>query len=74
MSVCRESYRVVSHLYVKAFGSRRPEAFTKTWFNFDLDTLYLDWATGVWDIESDKVEDISDLANVQNLVIFQDAN
>jgi hypothetical protein len=38
--VCRESYGVASKLYSPAFGteSARPQ----TYFNFDLDTLYLD--------------------------------
>lgn len=40
--VCRESYRVaMEKIYEKSFGSQY--GLPKTWFNFDLDTLYLDW-------------------------------
>ncbi len=37
--VCRESYEVVSGRYTKAFAY--PESITGTYFNFDLDTLYI---------------------------------
>ena len=40
--VCRESYRVAKEkIYKKSFGSKC--ALPRTWFNFELDTLYLDW-------------------------------
>lgn len=37
--VCRESYRVVSRHHTKAFAY--PESISGTYFNFDLDTLYI---------------------------------
>ncbi|QSZ31076.1 hypothetical protein DSL72_000637 [Monilinia vaccinii-corymbosi] len=38
-SVCRESREIVQSLYVKTFGTET--AIPKTWFNFEIDTLYI---------------------------------
>ena len=40
---CRESFKVASRIYCRAFGSLG--AFPETWFNFSQDTLYLDGLT-----------------------------
>jgi hypothetical protein len=39
--VCKESFEVMEHFYARTFGSEA--AFPETWFNFDLDSLYVDW-------------------------------
>ncbi|KAH9213561.1 hypothetical protein DL95DRAFT_524404 [Leptodontidium sp. 2 PMI_412] len=44
--VCRESYSVALKVYSKCFGT--DSSAPATWFNFNLDTLYLDWG----DLES----------------------
>ncbi|KAB8290571.1 hypothetical protein EYC80_010996 [Monilinia laxa] len=46
-AVCQESRHVVTSLYVKAFGTESAEP--KTWFNFEIDTLYIQrypWVVG----------------------------
>jgi len=40
LSVCRESYCVATRYYKRSFGTA--SSFPETWFDFDLDTLYLD--------------------------------
>ncbi|KAH7355304.1 hypothetical protein BKA65DRAFT_498104 [Rhexocercosporidium sp. MPI-PUGE-AT-0058] len=39
--VCRESYNMALSIYSRCFGTGC--SAPATWFNFDLDTLYLDW-------------------------------
>jgi hypothetical protein len=41
MLVCQESYKVVRKQYSKAFGTEA--SAPTTLFNFEIDTLYLDW-------------------------------
>jgi len=44
--VCWESYKVAAKAYSLVFGTK--EAFPSTWFNFEEDTLYLDWGWQNW--------------------------
>ena len=39
--ICKESYSVAEKMYAKSFGTQF--TFPSTWFNFELDTLHLDW-------------------------------
>jgi hypothetical protein len=61
--VCRESYSVASQVYERAFGTTT--AFAETWFNFNLDTLYLDCASSYILVP----HDIKDLDRVQHLAL-----
>lgn len=45
---CRESYRIGASVYTKAFGS--DSAFPETWFDFEQDTLYLDWDSPILNV------------------------
>lgn len=44
LEVCRESYRVATRFYRKAFGTS--SGFPEIWFNYDVDTLFLDFGHG----------------------------
>jgi len=72
-SVCRESYLVAKEkIYTKSFGTEY--RIPTTWFNFELDTLYLDWGYYVnsdGDVNFDFFpEDFGeDVKKVQNLAI-----
>jgi hypothetical protein len=39
--VCRESFQVTCKHYERVFGTK--STFPEVWFNFEIDTLYLDW-------------------------------
>jgi hypothetical protein len=65
--VCRESYKVTSTYYERAFGT--VSAFPQTWFNFKSDTLYLDFMLP-YDtfFRPDYISD--DIKRVERLAIF----
>lgn len=76
--VCKESNAIGRTLYNLSFGS--PYSCASTWFNFDIDTLYLDWGYECppreWEEEvpenvfSFYPKDISDISKVKNLAIW----
>jgi hypothetical protein len=66
---CRESRGIASKIYSKAFGSNVSPPLT--WFDFERDTLYLDWGC----IEEKQVgfwlgELSADIRRVENLAVF----
>lgn len=73
---CKESQRVAERIYSKSFGTEC--APPTTWFNFELDTLYLDW--GVHDEDEEEMSGVDfsfgpidlseDVKKVQNLAIY----
>ncbi|KAG4429596.1 hypothetical protein IFR05_014920 [Cadophora sp. M221] len=76
--VCRESYSMALEMYSKCFGTET--SAPATWFNSDLDTLYLDWGASenrdMWSTrEVDySPNDLSDDAKcVQNLALYIDS-
>jgi hypothetical protein len=78
--VCRESHRIAKEkIYQKSFGS--PYGMPRTWFNFEVDTLYLDWGYYVYDDDDDDDDDTiefqffpevlsEDVKKVQHLAIY----
>lgn len=69
--VCHEAREVIQKTHSKAFGSSTSSP--RTWFDFELDTLYLDWrcanhyrrnrdAFGPWDIGTSDTSKVSRLA------------
>ncbi|KAH6670100.1 hypothetical protein B0J14DRAFT_597873, partial [Halenospora varia] len=66
--VCRESRAVVLPSYTTAFWSRSTES---VWFNFQLDTLYVDWqCAGHPDVLWPVKELGDDIAKVEKLAIW----
>jgi hypothetical protein len=64
--VCKESFEAMKHSYERAFGSEA--AFPETWFNFDLDTLYVDWGGVETGGISFRPEDVA--AKVKHLAVL----
>jgi len=67
--VCKESFEVMEHFYERTFGSE--SAFPETWFNFDVDTLYVDWGGVETGGISFRPEDFGDVAaKVKHLAVL----
>jgi hypothetical protein len=54
--ICKESYLVAEKLYTKSFGTE--DTLPSTWFNFELDTLYLDWGCSFEDENDHEIGDV----------------
>lgn len=64
--VCHEAFDIASSVYAITFGS--DASFPTTWFDFKLDTLYLDFG---WNYRTQyDFKDIHDLVKVENLALF----
>jgi 2EXR family len=78
--VCKESYMVATQrIYTKSFASQY--SLPETWFNFELDTLYLDWGFSYDEDDPDEIglffdpEDLgADIKKVQNLALYSRGN
>ena len=67
--VCRESLEVAARFYTKAFGD--DYAFPETWFDFEIDTLYLDWGWhGVSDTPFGAADFGDDVLKVKHLALY----
>jgi hypothetical protein len=67
--VCQESLEVAERFYTKAFGDNF--SFPQTWFDYEMDTLYLDW--GWHDVSGVPfvAADLGDVASeVKHLAIY----
>lgn len=72
MLVCRESSEAVKKQYSKAFGTEA--SAPTTLFNFESDTLFLDWGyflgDGVPRISFNEYERSDDIKQVRNLAVW----
>jgi len=71
MYACKESYNIGRKFYTKAFGTRG--TFPDTWFNFETDILYLDYAYKKQQSpkeDFDLCELSTDIERVQNLALY----
>jgi hypothetical protein len=71
--VCRESFRVTCKYYERVFGTK--SAFPDVWFNFEIDTLFLDWGWTLWPPELHYYEEWfvkAELERVKYLALFID--
>ncbi|CAG8959430.1 hypothetical protein HYFRA_00001328 [Hymenoscyphus fraxineus] len=73
--ICKESHHVARQMYTKAFGTRY--APPSTWFNFELDTLYLNWGVSYDENDYERwwlcyhPEHLdADIEKVQNLALY----
>lgn len=67
--VCRESLEVVERFYTKAFGSWN--AFPETWFDFEVDTLYLDWGWNSNGMQFSASDFAGEAPRVKHLALYQ---